>query len=107
MITFGLSSLVAVGTFVVMFMTSLAWFTGAGIIFPTIVAWVSGAMFAYERRPRHLWLHVAALGILVGTLLTWYPHVMWRVFPPPAGGYAPGGPNMNPPPGMTPIPPLY
>jgi hypothetical protein len=59
--TFGLSSLVAFGTLVMMFVTSLAWFTGAGIIFPTIVAW--------------------------------------------SAGYLRGGPNMNPPPALIPIPP--
>jgi hypothetical protein len=101
--TFGLSSVIAVGTLVVMYLTSLAWFTGAGIIFPTIVAWVAGALFAAERRPRHLWLHVAAIGIVVGSLINFYPYVVRRMSPPPPG-YAPGGPNMNPP-GLTPLPP--
>jgi hypothetical protein len=102
--TLGLSFLVAVGTMVAMYVTALAWFTGGGIIFPTIVAWVAGSLFALERRPRHLWLHVAALGILVGTLINLYPVVVQRVFPPPPGAL-PGGPTMNPPPGMIPIPP--
>jgi hypothetical protein len=102
--TLGLSFLVAVATLVAMYVTTLAWFTGAGIIFPSIVAWVASSLFAFERRPRHLWLHVAALGILVGTLINVYPFVVQRMFPPPPG-YLRGGPNMNPPPGLTPIPP--
>ncbi len=102
--TLGLSFLVAVGTMVTMFMTALGWFTGGGIIFPSIVAWVAGSLFAFERRPRHLWLHVAVLGILVATLINLYPFVLQRVFPPPPG-YLQGGPNINPPPGLTPIPP--
>jgi len=104
--TLALSALVAIATLVVMFVTSLAWFTGAGIIFPTIVAWVSGALFAVERRPRHLWLHVAALGILVGAVINLYPFVMQRMFPPPPGAIR-GGPNVYPPPGMIPIPPPH
>jgi hypothetical protein len=102
--TLGLSSLVAVGTLVAMYVTSLAWFTGAGIIFPSIVAWVAGSLFAFERRPRHLWLYAAALGILVGTLINLYPILLQRVFPPPPGVLR-GGPNMNPPAGLIPIPP--
>jgi hypothetical protein len=101
--TLGQSFLVAAGTMVAMYVTALAWFTGAGIIFPTIVAWVAGSLFAFERRPRHLWLHVAVLGVLVGTLINLYPIVLQRVFPPPPG--VRGGPNMNRPPMMTPIPP--
>jgi hypothetical protein len=62
-----------------------------------------GSLFVAERRPRHLWVHVAALGILVGTVINLYPFVMQRMFPPPPGSFR-GGPNMNPPPGMIPIP---
>ena len=102
--TLGLSFLVALGTMMAMYVVSLAWFTGGGIIFPTIVAWVAGALFAFERRPRHLWLHVAVLGILVGMVINLYPVVLQRLFPPPPG-YLRGGPNVNPPPGLTPVPP--
>ena len=104
--TLGLSCLVAIGTLVAMYMTALAWFTGGGIIFPSIVAWVASSLFAFERRPRHLWLHVTALGILVGTVINAYPFVMQRMFPPPPG-YLRGGPTTNRPPELTPIPPPY
>lgn len=102
--TLSLSFLVAVGTMVASYVTALGWFTGGGIIFPAIVAWVAGSLFAFERRPRHLWLHVALLGILVGTVINLYPFVLQRVFPPPPGSLR-GGPTMIPPPGLTPVPP--
>jgi hypothetical protein len=94
--TLGLSFLVALGTLVAMAVVGLAWFTGAGLIFPAIVAWVSGSLFAMSRRPRHLWLH-ALLGVLVGAAINLYFFALPRLFPPPSG-YLQGGPNMPWPP---------
>jgi hypothetical protein len=97
--TLGLSFLVALGTLIAMALGGLAFFTGGGVIFPLIVAWVAGSLFALDRRPRHLWLHVAALGVLVATLFNLYVFALPRLFPPPPG--VRGGPNVMP----LPLPP--
>ena len=100
--TLGLSVLVALGTLFVMVVVGLAFFTsGAGIIFPAIVAWVTASLFAFTRRPRHLWLQVGAIGIFVAGLLNFYFTVLPRMFPP-RPGYGTGGPNVLPPPGAVP-----
>jgi hypothetical protein len=39
--------------------------SGGGLIFPAIVAWATGSLFALGRRPRYLWLQVAAIGVVV------------------------------------------
>jgi len=101
--TLALSFLVAVGTLIVMWwIVGLSFFTGAGVIFPTIVAWVAGSVFALERRSRYLWLHVAAVGILVAALMNLYGFAMLSMFPPPSG--ARGGPNMPMPSQPLPAP---
>jgi len=102
--TLALSVLVALGTLTAMEVVGLAFFTGGGIIFPTIVAWVAASLFAFERRPRHLWLQVAAIGVLVAALLNLYFFALPRLFPPPPG-YLQGGPNVLPPPGYVPLTP--
>ena len=104
--TLGLSVLVALGTLFVMAVVGLAFFTsGGGVIFPAIVAWVTASLFAFTRRPRHLWLQVGAIGIFVAGLLNLYFTVLPRMFPPPPG-YSTGGPNVLPPPGtVLPQPP--
>jgi hypothetical protein len=100
--TLALSVLVALGTLIAMAVVGLVFFTGGGIIFPTIVAWVAASLFAFERRPRHLWLQVAAIGVLVAALLNLYFFALPRLFPPPPG-YMQGGPNVVlPPPGYVP-----
>ena len=99
--TLGLSFLVALGTLLAMAIVGLAWFTSGGIIFPTIVAWVSGSLFALSRRPRHLWLQVALLGVLVAASINLYFFALPRLYPLPPG-YMQGGPNMMPPPGSRP-----
>jgi len=101
--TLALSALVALGTLIAMAVVGSVFFTGGGIIFPTIVAWVAASLFAFERRPRHLWLQVAAIGVLVAALLNLYFFALPRLFPPP--GYMRGGPNVYPPPGYVPPPP--
>jgi hypothetical protein len=101
--TLGLSFLVALGTLVAMGVAGLAFFTGAGIIFPTIVAWAAGSLFAMGRQPRYLWLQVAALGVLVAGTMNLYFLALPRLFPPPAG-YMRGGPNMPPPVMLPPAP---
>jgi hypothetical protein len=96
--TLALSFLVAVGTLIAMAVVGTGFFTsGGGIIFPTIVAWVSGSLFALSRRPRHLWLQVALLGVLVAASINFYVWVLPRLYPPPPG-YMQGGPNFLPPP---------
>jgi hypothetical protein len=99
--TLGLSFLVAVGTLIAMAGAGLVFFASGAIIFPSIVAWVAASLFAAERRPRHLWLQVAAIGVLVAALLNLYFAVLPRLFPPPPG-YMQGGPNVLPPPGAGP-----
>lgn len=101
MTTLALSLLIATGTLAAMWLVALSFFTGAGIIFPTVVAWIAGSVFAFERRPRHLWLHVAAIGLFVAILVSAYGPAMRRMFPPPAGVH--GGPNMPMP--AQPLPP--
>jgi hypothetical protein len=91
--TLALSLLVALGTLLAMMVVGLVFFTGAGIIFPTIVAWVSGSLFALSRRPRHLWLQVALLGVLVAASINLYFFAMPRLYPPPSG-YLQGGPTL-------------
>jgi hypothetical protein len=95
--TLGLSFLVALGTLAAMAIVGSVFFTGGGIIFPTIVAWVAASVFALERRPRHAWLHVAAIGVMVAALLNLYVFVMPTFFPPPPGYMPGGGPNVYPP----------
>jgi hypothetical protein len=96
--TLGMSFLVAVGTLLAMAVVGLGFFTsGGGIIFPSIVAWASGSLFALSRRPRHLWLQVASIGVLVAALINLYFFSLPRMFPPPSG-YMRGGPNMPMPP---------
>ena len=103
--TLGLSFLVAIGTLIVMALTGPVLFASGAIIFPSIVAWVAGSVFVFARRPRHLWLQVAAIGVLVATVLDLYFSVLRpRLFPPPPG-YMQGGPNVLPPPGYVPPPP--
>jgi hypothetical protein len=101
--TFALSCLIAIGILVILRVTGLVFFTGGGIIFPIIIAWVAASIFAFERRPRHLWLHVAGIGILIATLFNLY--IMWlpRLYhPPPA---VQGGVNMPQPMPAQPMPP--
>ena len=101
--TFALSVLVAVATLVAMAIVALGFFTsGGGLIFPAIVAWATGSLFALARRPRYLWLQVAAIGIVVAAVINLYASSWSRLFPPPPG-YMQGGPNMPPPPGLTPV----
>ena len=102
--TLGLSVLVALGTLIAMAVVGLAFFTGGGIIFPSIVAWVAASLFAFERHPRHLWLQVAAIGVVVAALLNVYLFVLPRFFPPPPG-YIQGGPNVPRPGSGSPTPP--
>ena len=94
--TLGLSVLVALGTLLAMAVAGFAFFVSGGIVFPAIVAWVAGSLFASTRRPRHLWLHVAAIGVLVSALINAYFFVLPRLFPPPPG-YMQGGPTVPPP----------
>lgn len=101
--TLALSFLVAAGTLVVMWIVGLSFFTGGGVIFPTIVAWAAGSVFAWERRPRFLWLHVAVVGIFVAALVNFYGLAILRMFPPPYG--APGGRNIPMPAQPLPLPP--
>ena len=102
--TLGLSFLIALGTLIAMAVVGLVFFTGGGIIFPSIVAWVAASVFALERRPRHAWLHVAAIGVMVAALLNLYFFSIPRLFPPPPG-YMPGGPSAYPPTEQLPPPP--
>ena len=105
--TFALSCLVAIGTLVVMWFTSLSFFaSGGGIIAITIMAWIAGSVFAFEHRPRHLWLHVALLAIVVTGVINVYFMALPRLFAPPPGAIR-GGSNMPmpmPPQSMPPIP---
>jgi hypothetical protein len=101
--TLGLSFLVALGTLIAMAVVGFAFFVSGGIIFPSIVAWVVASLFAFERRPRHLWLQVAVIGLLVAALLNLYFFALPRLFPPPPG-YTPGGPNVYPPTKQLPPP---
>ena len=102
--TLCLSFLVALATLIAMAVVGLGFFVSGGIIFPSIVAWVAASLFAFERRPRHLWLQVAAIGVLVAALLNLYFFALPRLFPPPPG-YMRGGPNVLPPPDYVPPPP--
>ena len=95
--TLALSFLVALGTLIAMAVVGFVFFTGGGIIFPSIVAWAAASVFAYERRPRHVWLHVAAIGVMLAALLNLYFLAIPRLFPPPAGYMPGGGPNVYPP----------
>jgi hypothetical protein len=101
--TLGLSFLVAVGTLIAMAIVGLGFFTsGGGIIFPSVVAWVAGSLFALARRPRYLWLQVAALGVLVAALINLYFLALRPRLFPPAPGHMQGGPNAPPPKMATP-----
>jgi hypothetical protein len=94
--TLALSFLVAIGTLVAMAIVGFGFFVSAGIIFPAIVAWAAGSLFALSRRPRHLWLSVALLGVLIAALINVYFVALPRLFPSPPG-YLRGGPNTLPP----------
>lgn len=100
--TLALSLLVALGTLFAMAVVGFVFFTGGGIIYPSIVAWVAASLFAFERRPRYLWLQVAAIGVLLAALLNLYFLMMPTLFPPPAGYMRGGGPNVAPPPDYVP-----
>jgi hypothetical protein len=102
--TLALSILIAMGTLMAMAVVALGFFTGGGLIFPAIVAWTTGSLFALSRRPRYLWLQVAAIGLVVAAVINLYGSSWFRLFPPPPGSMR-GGPNMPPPPGLTPVPP--
>jgi hypothetical protein len=99
MVTLLLSFLVSVGTLLAMALAGFGFFVSAGVIYPAIVAWAVGSLFAFERRPRHLWLHVAVIGVFVAALINFYGFAMLRLFSHPPG--APGGANMP----AIPIPP--
>jgi hypothetical protein len=48
-----LSCAIAVGTLIAMAFGGFRFFTsGGGLVFPVIVAWGTGALFAFERKPR-------------------------------------------------------
>lgn len=102
--TLVLAFVVALTTFIALFITSLALFTGGGIIYPMFVAWTVASLFALSRQPRYLWFQVGVLGVLVAMLVNLYIAALPILYPPPPGA-PPGGPNVNPPPGLTPIPP--
>ena len=102
-VTFLLASVIALVTFAAIGVVQFGLFTGMGILFPMFVAWASASVFALSRQPRHGWLHVAMLGVVVASVLTLYVAGL-RFLYPPAFGLPPGGPNVNPP-GLTPIPP--
>jgi len=87
-----------------MAVVGFGFFVSGGIHFPLIVAWVSGSLFALSRRPRHLWLQVALLGVLVVAAINLYFVALPRLFPP-SPGYMRGGPNVLPPPDYVPPPP--
>lgn len=94
--TLGLSFLVALGTLIAMGVVAFGFFTsGGGLIFPAIVAWAVGSLFALARRPRYLWLQVAAIGMLVAALINLYGFAWQRFFSPPPGSLR-GGPNVGP-----------
>jgi hypothetical protein len=101
--TLGLSFLVALGTLAAMAIAGLAFFTGGGIIFPSIVAWAAGSLFAVGRQPRYPWAYVAAVGVLVATTINVYVFALPRLLPFPPGSMQ-GGPNVLPPPSMMPGP---
>ena len=103
--TLALSFLVALGTLFAMAVVGFVFFTGGGIIFPAIVAWVAASVFALERRPRHAWLYVAAIGVMLAAFLNLYFVAVPRLFPPPAGYMPGGGPNVYPPPEQVLPPP--
>jgi hypothetical protein len=86
-----------------MYFASLALFTGIGVIYPIFVAWAAGSTFALSRQPRMGWMHVALVGIFVSLVLNLGVEGM-RAFYPPSPGIR-GGPNTNPPPGLTSVPP--
>lgn len=102
--TFALSCVIATGTFAAMWIVGLIFFTGGAIIFPITVAWMAASVFAMERRPRHLWLHVAGLGLLIATLFNLYTFALPRFYSPPPGALR-GGPNMPMPMEAIPLPP--
>jgi hypothetical protein len=96
--TLGLSSLVALATLIAMAVVAFGFFaSGGGLVFPAIVAWSVGSLFAMSRQPRYLWLHVAAIGMLVAALINLYGAAWPRLFSPPSGLYMQGGPNGPPP----------
>jgi hypothetical protein len=102
-VTLVLACLIALGTLVAMYFASLALFTGMGVIYPMFVAWAAGSTFALSRQPRMGWLHVALVGIFVSLTLNLGFEGLRAFYGHPAG--VPGGPNTNPPPGLTPVPP--
>jgi hypothetical protein len=102
-VTLVVACLVALATLVTMYFTSLVLFTGVGVIYPMFVAWAAGSTFALARKPRLGWLHVAFVGIFVSLALNLGFEGRRAFYRPSAG--APGGPNTNPPSGISPIPP--
>ena len=82
--TLALSFLVAVGTLIAMAIVGFGFFaSGGGLVFPAIVAWAVGSLFALGRRPRYLWLQVAAIAMLVAASINLYGFAWQRLFPPP------------------------
>lgn len=102
LVTLVAACLIALGTLVTMYVSSFVLFTGMGVIYPMLVAWAAGSTFAIARQPRMGWLHVALVGIFVSLTLNLGFESM-RAFYGSSG--PPGGPNTNPPAGLTPIPP--
>jgi len=100
LMTLALGGLVAMATFVVLSIASPMATASLGAMFPMFVAWAAGSTFALSRQPRHGWVHVAALGLLVAVFVSGYFGVLRILYPMPQG-FSPGGPNM-PPPGMMP-----
>jgi hypothetical protein len=86
-----------------MAVAGFGFFVSGGVVFPSIVAWVAASLFAFERRPHHLWLQVAAIGVLVAAMLNLYIFALPRLFPPPSGDIR-GGPNVLPPGDYVPPP---
>ena len=101
--TLVLSVFVAIATLIAVAVVGFGFFvSGGGVIYPSMVAWIAGSVFAFERRPRHLWLHVATIGVVVAAVINLYFAALPRLFPPPPGALR-GGPNMPMP--AQPLPP--
>ena len=87
--TFAVGAVVALGTFITLFVAAPAAFASLGSIYPMFVSWAAGSAFALARQPRHGWFHVAALGLVVALLVAG----PFRLRPLPPGASR-GGPNM-------------
>ena len=103
LVTLVVACLIALGTLVTMYFSSLVLFTGMGVIYPMLVAWAAGSTFALSRQSRIGWLHVALVGIFVSLTLNLGFESMRAFYRSSAG--APGGPNTNPPAGLTSVAP--